>query len=124
MGTAFSLYGRCRCVPRKTLARLALHLFSLTYCELHKMHADGENCGLANVQTSYHSNLLLHYSYAACASANSFANSDSFEDRDEGTRLKLNVVMAISLIEDITRLPTRDADIGLLAALGEIDTWD
>eukprot|EP01052_Picozoa_sp_SAG31_P065805 SAG31_NODE_24619_length_477_cov_14.277778_1_plen_79_part_10 len=32
--------------------------------------------------------------------------------------------MAISLIEDITRLPTRDADIGLLAALGEIDTWD
>jgi hypothetical protein len=86
---------------------------------------DAENCDLANSQTSYFPALKLHYSYAACASVNTFSSDATLaEDSGEGARKKLKEVIATTLIEDITGMPTHDTDMQLLSTLGEVDTWD
>ena len=86
---------------------------------------DGENCDLANSQTSYFPELKLHYSYAACASENTFSSDATLiEDAGEGTRKKLKEIIATTLIEEITGMPTHDTDMQLLSTLGKINTWD
>lgn len=94
---------------------------------LHSTNAstDAENCDLANSQTSYFPALKLHYSYAACASVNTFSSDTTLtEDSGEGARKKLKEIIATTLIEDITGMPTHDTDLQLLSTLGEVDTWD
>jgi hypothetical protein len=69
--------------------------------------------------------LKLHYSYAACASTNSFSADETLtDDSGEGQREKLKEILAQATIEETTALPTQDTDLPLLSSLGELDTWN
>ena len=69
--------------------------------------------------------MKLHYSYAACASTNSFSADETLtDDSGEGQREKLKEILAQATIEETTALPTQDTDLPLLSSLGELDTWN